>query len=209
MSYTYIYMREDGLPYYVGKGNGGRAFTNKGKPCNRPVDANRILIQEFPSDGDALAAERFLISYYGRKDLGLGPLLNRSDGGEGPSGTIVTAEHRRKLSAWVRTPEMRAKMRQSHLGEKQKPERVAARLSKVRGKKRDLETRLRMREIALKRYSGKKSNLCACGCGRECPLSRRPSRTGIGTNATISKTIRFAIGCTPVHPRDSETGRYL
>jgi hypothetical protein len=75
--YTYMWLREDGTPYYVGKGTGNRAF-RKGSP---PVD--RILLQEFPSERDALEAEKFLISWYGRKDRGTGILYNENDGGFG------------------------------------------------------------------------------------------------------------------------------
>ena len=83
--YTYLYLREDGTPYYVGKGKDRRAFHTR---HNVPVPSNRerILIQEFPSEDDALAAEIFLISYYGRKDNGTGILRNFTDGGDGTSG---------------------------------------------------------------------------------------------------------------------------
>jgi hypothetical protein len=86
--YTYMWLREDGTPYYIGKGKGNRAF-RKGSP---PRD--RILIQEFPSEEDAFAAEVFLIAYYGRKDLNTGILRNRTDGGEGVSGYPLTEERR-------------------------------------------------------------------------------------------------------------------
>ena len=56
----------------------------------------RILIQEFPTEADALAAEQFLISYYGRKDLGTGCLINMTDGGEGTSGRVHSEETRHK-----------------------------------------------------------------------------------------------------------------
>ena len=83
--YTYLYLREDGTPYYVGKGKDRRAFHTR---HNVPVPSNRerILIQEFPSEDDAIAAEIFLISYYGRKDNGTGILRNFTDGGDGTSG---------------------------------------------------------------------------------------------------------------------------
>ena len=83
--YTYLYLREDGTPYYVGKGKDRRAFHIR---HNVPVPSNRerILIQEFPSEDDAIAAEIFLISYYGRKDNGTGILRNFTDGGDGTSG---------------------------------------------------------------------------------------------------------------------------
>src|ERR1700728_3802345 len=56
--YTYMWLREDGTPYYVGKGHGARAI-RKGSPS-----LDRILIQEFESEADAFAAEVFLIAHY-------------------------------------------------------------------------------------------------------------------------------------------------
>jgi hypothetical protein len=82
--YTYLWLRKDGTPYYVGKGCGKRAWQST--PRHRPPnDVSRILIQEFPSEKDAFTAERFLIAYYGRKDLRAGILINLTDGGEGLS----------------------------------------------------------------------------------------------------------------------------
>ena len=86
MFYTYLWLREDGTPYYVGKGSGSRAYTSWAHGVHKPAYKNRILVQEFPTEKDAFAAEIFLIAYYGRLDLGTGCLRNLTDGGEGPSG---------------------------------------------------------------------------------------------------------------------------
>ena len=63
--YTYLWLREDGTPYYAGKGSGKRAI-RKGSP----QDLGRIIIQEYESEADAFEAEIFLIGYYGRIDRG-------------------------------------------------------------------------------------------------------------------------------------------
>jgi hypothetical protein len=93
--YTYLWLREDGTPYYVGKGQGRRAQRGHVR-IFPPIDPSRILIQEFPSEADALEAEKFLISYYGRKDLGVGCLRNLTDGGEGTSGRRGCSEKGRQ-----------------------------------------------------------------------------------------------------------------
>jgi hypothetical protein len=54
--YTYLWLREDGTPYYVGKGTGKRAIRK-----SSPQNLDCILIQEHPSEADAFAAEIFLI----------------------------------------------------------------------------------------------------------------------------------------------------
>jgi hypothetical protein len=89
--HIFVWLREDGTPYYVGKGTGNRAI-RKGSP----KDLASILIQEFPSEADAFAAEKFLIAYYGRIDLGTGCLRNRTDGDDGASGRLVSQQTRLK-----------------------------------------------------------------------------------------------------------------
>ncbi len=79
--YTYVWLDADGIPFYVGKGSRYRAFAKSGHP--KPPPKSRILIESHPSEAEAFDAEKFLIAYYGRKDLRAGPLLNRSVGGSG------------------------------------------------------------------------------------------------------------------------------
>jgi hypothetical protein len=95
--YTYLWLREDGTPYYVGKGKGIRAFYKMQRKFS-PPPKERIIIQHFSSEMEALEAEKFLISFYGRKDLGQGCLHNFTDGGEGVSGLHFSIESRLKIS---------------------------------------------------------------------------------------------------------------
>jgi hypothetical protein len=96
--YTYLWLREDGTPYYVGKGHGNRAF-DWHKRIGRPPSHDRIIIQAHLSEEDAFAAEVFLIAFYGRKDLGTGCLVNLTDGGEGPAGQVMPESFRKFHSA--------------------------------------------------------------------------------------------------------------
>jgi hypothetical protein len=100
--YSYMYLRIDGTPYYVGKGKGRRAFRihrANNIPRFAPPSEERIVIYPAESEADAFETEVALIWYYGRKDLGTGCLRNLTDGGEGPSGHIKSAENRKRISA--------------------------------------------------------------------------------------------------------------
>jgi len=100
MFYNYVYLREDGTPYYVGKGKGNRAYAKHGAIHVPPI--GRIVFYIAKDEADAFETEIALIWYYGRKDLGLGCLRNLSDGGENPpktkKGRVFSKEHREKIS---------------------------------------------------------------------------------------------------------------
>ena len=110
--YTYLWLREDGTPYYAGKGTGRRAYARHS--IGNAPPAERIFIQNFESEEAAFFAERFLISYYGREALGTGCLRNYTEGGEGTSGLVHTPETKAKIGAAKMgrkaSPETRAKM---------------------------------------------------------------------------------------------------
>ena len=99
--YTYLWLREDGTPYYAGKGSTDRAFEEH-RFCGPPPPIERIIIQPHTSENAAFAAEKFLIAYYGRKDIGTGILCNMTDGGEGFGGVRRSKESYVKAGAKMR-----------------------------------------------------------------------------------------------------------
>ena len=89
--YVYLYLRENGTPYYCGKGKGKRAY-RKGSPDTVKLVAVHL------TESEAFTLEKRLIKLYGRKDLGTGILNNRTDGGEGSSGAVRSSETRLNMS---------------------------------------------------------------------------------------------------------------
>ena len=103
--YTYAYLREDRTPYYIGKGKGNRAYVDHKGYVFVPPEDRVLILKHFDNEEDAFKHEIYLIGVFGRKDLGTGILWNRTNGGDGTSGAILTETTRSKMS-------------QSRLGEK-------------------------------------------------------------------------------------------
>lgn len=106
MWYVYIWKRPGNIPFYVGIGNTKDRWNplysrTRNKHCHRIVlleGASNIQVTliENLSKRDAARLEQTLIWYYGRNDLGIGPLTNFTDGGDGIQN--VTPESRKRMS---------------------------------------------------------------------------------------------------------------
>ena len=113
----YVYLLyEPGMaePFYCGKGIGDRAWAHL-RPsewarcwnaCHRKIKAlldrgikyEVDIVQQGLTESEAMSLETATIKRIGRKDLGTGPLLNHTDGGEGSSGYEFSEESKRKMS---------------------------------------------------------------------------------------------------------------
>jgi hypothetical protein len=99
--YVYFYLRDDGTPYYIGKGTGKRAYSKhlgrKNTPDFKPKDENKILIYKTDlTENEAFDLEKEMIAEFGLKSEN-GMLINLTYGGEGSSGYKHTQESIEKL----------------------------------------------------------------------------------------------------------------
>lgn len=171
--YVYIYYdpSRNNEPFYVGKGKDARAwdhFYRKGKhPFIQRLQflkKNKIkpiigfyggLDEEF-----ALFLEMELIQKFGRRDLGKGPLLNLSDGGEGNSGWICSGEVKQKISETKKggipwnfgiphKETTKEKIRTANTGKTQSQETRNKRSTSLTGKSKTIEHNNRVSESKL------------------------------------------------------------
>jgi len=121
--YTYAYLREDGTPYYIGRGKHQkkskyrRMNTKFGHSVSVPNEKRRIILKDNLSLNDANKHEIYMIFIFGKKYDGTGILRNFVDGGTGgcvpgrklsektkkkmseaQKGKIISDEVRRKIS---------------------------------------------------------------------------------------------------------------
>ena len=92
--FVYVYS-DNGIPYYVGKGNRSRIFMRHNVPV---PSSDHIQFFEFDSEQEAWDTEIQLIAFFGRQCDG-GTLMNVSTGGAGgTTGVRFSNERREKMS---------------------------------------------------------------------------------------------------------------
>ena len=148
--YIYIFFRETGEPFYVGKGRGNRWLIHlreakkagRGTHCiniirgmlSRGIDVPKIKLHHGLTNRQALDYEIALIAAIGRTING-GPLVNRTSGGEGHGDP---------------SPEARAKISAAHRGRKVPREIVERHAAMLRARKASPETKAKMRVNCLR-----------------------------------------------------------
>lgn len=134
--YTYAFLREDGTPYYIGKGSGQRWTWKYGRIIKAPKDTSRIIkLKENLTEEQAFAHERYMIAV-------LPNLHNLTEGGDGVSG-------------YKHTEETKKKMRAAKVGRKMSEETKAKIRAALKGKKKPTRTEEHKQNIS-KAMAGKK-----------------------------------------------------
>jgi hypothetical protein len=158
--YVYAYLRQDNTPYYIGKGFGIRAWNKHDKGINPPKDTTKIVILEHNlSDVGALAIERRMIKWYGRKDLSTGILHNKTDGGDGSVGFKPSVKYKNQKSSqmkawWENHPEEKINRRKTCVFTK--PNIIAKRLKASSGENHHMKSS-DWKKWASERISGDKN----------------------------------------------------
>lgn len=105
MAIVYLHKRKDtNSVFYIGVGKDEkRAYQKIGrnKYWHNIVEKFGYEVQITHTNlvwDEAISIEKYLISFYGRKDLKLGLLCNLTDGGEGCLGVLFTDDRRKKIS---------------------------------------------------------------------------------------------------------------
>ena len=128
-AYVYTHTRLDtNEVFYVGIGTQDN-YIRASRTANRSVFWKNItkktgwkvdIVFDNLSWEDACEKEKQLISFYGRKDIGTGILVNHTNGGDGSNGRIFSKETRKKMSMTRKgvkvTEEQKNKTRLSMLG---------------------------------------------------------------------------------------------
>ena len=152
--YTYAYLREDGTPYYIGKGKGYR-INQKTRTVPLPPKDRRVKLKTGLTSQEAIDEEVKLIAQYGRKDIGTGILRNMTDGGDGTPGWRMSEEqrHRCKFDKTGVHPseETRQKLREARKSYIHTPESNKKRSETLKGRTISEETRAKMRLAAKER----------------------------------------------------------
>lgn len=91
--------KTDDVVFYVGKGSIKRSKDKNYRNYHWHNTVNKYgyiieIVSKNLSESKSFELEKQLISFYGRKDKGLGSLVNWTDGGEGASGSIRDDEYK-------------------------------------------------------------------------------------------------------------------
>lgn len=170
---VYRHRRNDNYEiFYVGIGKTEkRAYSKHGRNRHWKNIVNKAgysveIIAEADTWEDACELEQFLIQEYGRRDLGTGPLVNMTDGGEGMLG-------------FKHSDETKQKLRDANLGKKMSEES---------------KTKISKAQKGLKHSDETKSKLSKANKGEKHPMYGKPAHNRKKVICTETGKIWHTVG---------------
>jgi hypothetical protein len=151
VAYIYRHIRLDkNEPFYIGIGANDNDLFKRANHIHRyhnkywkniylktPIEVEIIL--ENLTLEEAKIKEVEFIKIYGRKDLGLGTLVNQTDGGDGVNNRKRTEQEKISISNGHKGKKLKEstkqKLREINIGKKQSKETIEKRMIKIRGRK--------------------------------------------------------------------------
>jgi hypothetical protein len=191
--YIYVLKRPCGDPFYIGVGTGRRFLDHFHYAARKHLRSHKLsIIRKIKADGKSVVfdiechsddralveqRERNLIALIGRSDLGLGPLTNNTDGGEGAHNPSPQELERRsnRLKDWWKTRPDRA----TFLAKMHSPENRAAQAARMRARKGMKRNPPR----SVRKWTKEEKAIQAARL-RDDPVSKRP---GIGAKISAAK----------------------
>jgi hypothetical protein len=152
----YYHLKPCGEVFYIGIGNDKRPNSkqNRNKYWHNIIEKYGYEVQVLKNDlswEDAIELEILLISWFGRKDLKLGTLVNMTDGGEGNKNIVMTPESniKRSLASKGIPKTNRGVKRKGHSQETK--DKMSLSKKGVKTQPHSEERKAKMRESALNR----------------------------------------------------------
>ena len=165
--YVYRHVRLDkNEPFYIGVGTGRNYKRARKRGTQRNDIWNRIvaktpyeihILMDNLTWLQACEKEKEFILLYGRKDLGTGPLLNLTEGGDGRFGHLISEETRKKMSVSIKkamanvvqSKEQREAVRKNIIEAQKNPEFVKKRIEGIRRSAHKIAAKLSKKVVQL------------------------------------------------------------
>lgn len=188
MFYTYAHYKPDNSVFYIGKGQGRRAWAKDNRnPHWRHIVAKHgehkvEVLSQWPTEQEAFEHEKFLIWCF--RDMGHS-LANIANGGEGCSGLVHKDAVKQKIS-------------ETHKGKKLSPEQIEMIRQSSTGRKHSEEIKAHLQKINKERVltEDQRKRIRAAHIGREISEETRKKISEARMGKTLSEEHRAIISKT-------------